>query len=157
MRLSAREEYGLRCLLHLARAAPGACVTIAEIAKAEALTDANIAKLMRLLRQAGLVNSVRGRSGGYTLTITPESLSVSRVVDAIGERLGHACDCGRFSGMGERCVHGDDCAMRGLFAGIDGVVHDFLSGWTLADLLYPEGEIRERIGRRASRSRAAEA
>ncbi len=156
MRLSAREEYGLRCLLYLARAAPDASVTIGEIAKAESLTEANVAKLMRLLRQAGLVKSMRGRKGGYTLTTPPERLSVSRIVDAVGERLRHACDCGRFSGLGERCVHGDDCAMRGLFAGIDQMVHRFLSGWTLADLMAPEGEVSDRIERRAPRNDPAE-
>src|SRR5215470_17874273 len=64
MRLTAQEEYGLRCLLQVARGQDTA-VTTPEIAEREGLSEAHVHKLMRLLRRAGLVRSVRGRKGGY--------------------------------------------------------------------------------------------
>jgi Rrf2 family protein len=64
MRFSTQEEYGLRCLLQLARRGASASMSIAEIAQAEGLSQANTAKLMRMLRLAGFVASVRGQEGG---------------------------------------------------------------------------------------------
>ena len=58
MKLSSQEEYGLRCLLHLGRH-PRSSLTILEISQAEGLSPPNVAKLLRLLRQGGFVESVR--------------------------------------------------------------------------------------------------
>src|SRR5258708_12836034 len=66
MRLTAQEEYGLRCLLQVARGEEGS-VTTPEIAEREGLSQAHVHKLMGLLRRAGLVESVRGRKAGYQL------------------------------------------------------------------------------------------
>ncbi|MBV9121820.1 MAG: Rrf2 family transcriptional regulator, partial [Planctomycetes bacterium] len=59
MKISSQEEYGLRCLLRLARA-EGASLTIPEIAAAEGLSVPYVGKLLAVLRQAGLIDSVRG-------------------------------------------------------------------------------------------------
>ena len=53
MKLNSSEEYGLRCLLQLARQAPGS-LTIPEISQAEGITHHNVAKLLRILRQGAL-------------------------------------------------------------------------------------------------------
>ena len=65
MHLMAREESGLRCLLEVARgAALGAPVPIVRIAEGADISEVYAAKLMRQLRLAGLVESVRGAAGG---------------------------------------------------------------------------------------------
>ena len=66
MKISAQEEYGLRCLLRLAKAESGVA-TLPEVAAAEGLSVPYVAKLMAVLRHAGILDSVRGRSGGYKL------------------------------------------------------------------------------------------
>src|SRR4051812_37389459 len=53
MKITAQEEYGLRCLLRLARA-PDGSLTLPEIADAEGLSVPHVAKLMAVLRHAGL-------------------------------------------------------------------------------------------------------
>ena len=55
MKLSAQEEYGLRCLLRVASAGDGGSVTIPAIAEAEALSIAYVGKLMSVLRQSEFV------------------------------------------------------------------------------------------------------
>ena len=67
MKITAQEEYGLRCLLQLARMPQGQIVSVKEIADKEGLSGANVEKLLRLLSHAGLVHSVRGIKGGYVL------------------------------------------------------------------------------------------
>ena len=67
MKLSTQEEYGLRCLLQIARVGASASLTIAEMSEREGISSPNVAKIMRILRRAGLVNSTRGKSGGSLL------------------------------------------------------------------------------------------
>src|SRR5437667_16092 len=73
MRLSAQEEYGLRCLLQVAREPEGG-LTTPQLAEREGLGAAHVHKLMRLLRRGGLVKSVRGRNGGYQLARPAEQV-----------------------------------------------------------------------------------
>ena len=66
MKLSAQEEYGLRCLLRLGAQGDGGSLTIPEISRTEGISPEYVAKLMRILRQGGLVTSARGATGGVT-------------------------------------------------------------------------------------------
>ena len=147
MRLTAQDDYGLRCLSHLAQAGPSGSVTIAEIAAQESLSTAHVAKLMRQLRQAGLVTSIRGQKGGYRLTRRPQDLSLSDVLEAMGERLYSPCVCERFSGQGTECVHAGDCSIRAVWSGIDRLIQAHLSLRTLSDLGRSERALTRRINR----------
>jgi Rrf2 family iron-sulfur cluster assembly transcriptional regulator len=63
MKLSTQEEYGLRCLLQLGRQGDDTSLTIAELSQREGISAPNVAKIMRVLRKAGLVKSTRGQAG----------------------------------------------------------------------------------------------
>src|SRR4051794_32426910 len=98
MRISAQEEYGLRCLLRLAKSEAGS-LTLPEIAAAEGLSVPHVAKLMAVLRQANLVDSVRGRSGGYRLARPAEEIGVGRLLLVLGEPLFDEADyCQKHAG-----------------------------------------------------------
>ncbi len=71
MNLSSQEEYGLRCLLQVAAHGAPEPLSIAQIAVAEGISPEYTAKLMRLLRKGGLVDSTRGAGGGYRLARQP--------------------------------------------------------------------------------------
>src|SRR5215467_3570580 len=88
MKITAQEEYGLRCLLRLARVEPDQPpLTIPEIAAAEHLSPPHVAKMLAVLRQAGLIDSVRGRTGGYRLAQSAEEIRLGQVLLALGEPL----------------------------------------------------------------------
>src|SRR2546430_15462779 len=113
MRLSAQEEYGLRCLLQVAREPEGA-LTTPQLAEREGLGAAHVHKLMRLLRRGGLVKSVRGRNGGYQLVRPAGQISAGAVLAALGGNLyprdicrphkGHRRERGRNSEPATRAV-----------------------------------------------------
>ena len=67
MKISAQEEYGLRCLVQLATLPDGDSLTLPQIADREGISTANAGKLMWLLNKAGFVHSTRGTKGGYCL------------------------------------------------------------------------------------------
>src|SRR5438046_10677342 len=87
MKITAQEEYGLRCLLRLAQSREGHSLTIPDIAAAEGLSVPYVAKLLSVLRQAGLVDSERGRTGGYRLAGTASDITLGQVLLVLGERL----------------------------------------------------------------------
>jgi Rrf2 family protein len=145
MKLSAQEEYGLRCLLRVASAREGESLTIPEIGRQEALSIAYVAKLMRILRQGEFVKSVRGQTGGYTLARRPENIPVGEVLAALGGRLFEPGFCDQFSGLKRICTHSVDCSIRSLWGAVQGAVDAVLAGITLKDLLQRESDVKMRL------------
>jgi Rrf2 family protein len=139
MKFSSQEEYGLRCLLQLARKGPGASMTIAEIAEAEGLSQAYVAKLLRILRLSDFVESVRGQEGGYTLAKTPASMVLSDVLAALGGRFYKPGFCDNFSGTGDTCTHTFSCSIRPLWHRVQTAIDGVLERTTLEDLV--DGEV----------------
>ncbi len=135
MRFTAQEEYGLRCLLQIARE-PSGMSTISEIAQRESLSVAYVAKLLIVLRKAGIVESARGQKGGYRLARAPHALRMDEVIDVLGGRLYPTEFCGRYAGHDDVCVHQSDCAIRSLWSRLDTIVHESLTRTTLADLVH---------------------
>jgi Rrf2 family protein len=154
MKITAQEEYGLRCLLRLAQAARGQSLTLPEIAASEGLSVAYAAKLLTVLRQAGLIDSVRGRAGGYRLAMPPEQIALGSLLLTLGEPLyDESSYCQRHAAPGtDNCVHHGGCTLRGLWQTLDHWMRGTLNQVTLADLLQSEGRIIELL-----RSRLAHA
>lgn len=147
MKITAQEEYGLRCLLRLAQA-EGQSATLPEIAAAEGLSVPYVAKLLGVLRHAGLIDSVRGRSGGYRLARSPQEIGLGSLLLTLGEPLfDEPGYCQRHAGpstTGE-CVHQGDCSLRALWQTLEQWVRGSLDQITLADLLRRETGINELV------------
>ena len=146
MKITAQEEYGLRCLLRLARAGVGQPLTIPEIAAAEKLSVPHVAKLLSVLRQAGLIESVRGRAGGYNLARPPAEVRLGAVMRVLGEPLFEDpayCERHASPETKEPCVHHDGCTLRALWQTLEQWIRHTLDQITLADLLQSERRITE--------------
>jgi Rrf2 family protein len=147
MKITAQEEYGLRCLLRLARLV-GEPRTIPEVAAAEQLSPPYVAKLLSVLRQSGFVESVRGRAGGYHLTRDPCDVRLGDVMRALGEPLFEDpsyCEKHASPETGGACVHHDGCSLRALWQTLEQWMRHILDQVTLADLLQSEGQLHERL------------
>ncbi|MDE2998684.1 MAG: Rrf2 family transcriptional regulator [Gemmatimonadota bacterium] len=140
MKLSASEEYGLRCLLQIGRRQreTGGGLTISEISRFEGLSVPNVAKLMRILRLGGFVESSRGQSGGYRLTRPADMMVVGDVLTALGGRMFNPEFCEDHAGREGLCTHSVDCSIRSLWTSIQSVIDQILSRVTLEDLLGDE-------------------
>jgi Rrf2 family protein len=151
MKITSQEEYGLRCLLCLARSHPGPSLTIPEIAAAEGLSTPYVAKLLAVLRQGGLIESVRGRAGGYRLAAMPGEVTLGSVLGVLGEPLFADPEyCQRHAGTETdgSCVHHDGCTLRALWQTLEEWMRRTLDQITLADLLQSEGRIADLVRRR---------
>ena len=141
MKLTSQEEYGLRCLLRVGRAAPGESLTIAELSRAEGISEPNVAKMMRVLRRGGYVNSTRGQSGGYTLSRPAGDIVVGQVLATLGGRLYEPAFCEGHSGLESSCTHMTDCSIRSVWRLVQRAVDQVLGKITLKDLLKSEPEM----------------
>jgi len=144
MRITAIEEYGLRCLLALARRGPNEQASITEIAETEGLSVAYTSKLLSILRKKGLVTAVRGRGGGFTIARPLNQISLYDVLVALGGPLIDPHHCEKHAGLLEQCVHHNSCSVQDVLGGLAGYVQEFLTDTTIQDLAFglPSGFIQ---------------
>lgn len=135
MKFSAQEEYGLRCLIAIARQGEEGFLTIPEISRSEGLTPSHVAKLLAILRKSGFVSSTRGQAGGYSLAMPPAKMRVSAVLESLGGRLYSTGFCERHSGNEHECVHETDCLLSPLWTSIQYAVDSVVNKYTLEDIL----------------------
>lgn len=146
MKLTSQEEYGLRCLLRLAREGEGGSLTIPKISQKEGISNFYVAKLMRILRRGGLVKSVRGQAGGYALSRGADKIVVGEALAILGGRLYDPGFCEEHSGSESSCTNSVDCSVRSLWRAVQQVIDQVLSKTTLKDLLSNEQEMTSWTG-----------
>ena len=85
MRFTTKTEYGLVCLIYMARHFNGAPhpITTKELVGAEDFSPAYTEKILQALRSAGIVNAVHGSHGGYVLAKPSSEITVKEVIDAL--------------------------------------------------------------------------
>jgi Rrf2 family protein len=145
MKFSSQEEYGLRCLLRIARDGNGKGLTIPEISRAEGISQAHTAKLLRLLRLGGFIESSRGQIGGYTLTRPPGKILVGEVLSVLGGRLYDDKFCDTHAGFQSICSNTIDCSIRSLWLMLQKAVDGVLTRLTIEDLIVSEDAIISKI------------
>lgn len=155
MKLTSQEEYGLRCLLQLARrTSRTGSLTIPEISEAEGISTHYVAKLMRILRRGGFVNSARGQAGGYALSRPPDRIIVGEALALLGGRIFEPDFCKEHSGSEKLCTNTVDCSIRSLWRTVQLVVDQVLAKTTLKELAGNEQEMTTWAGNLVSISQA---
>lgn len=107
-------------------------ISLTEIANRQHLPIAYLEQLFAKLREAGLVVSVRGRSGGYRLGRDAGEIVIVEILKAVDEptRMTRCLD-----GEGPGCVGDERCLTHGLWSALGKHIRSFLSGVTLADVI----------------------
>jgi len=143
------EEYGVRCLIRLGQKGPGGRLTIPEIGSAEGVSDAYVAKLLRMLRLGGFVVAARG-TGGYSLARPASQIVLSEVMALLGGRLFEGDFCATHPGQMKTCIRLADCSARGLWRAVQAAVDGVLQRTTLQDLLFDEHQMLIHVKRLAA-------
>ena len=111
---------------------------LAERARLETPT---VAKLLKQLAQAGLVESFRGVSGGYRLARAPGDITVAAIVEAMEGPIGMT-ECSTHEGQ---CGHESHCGVRVNWRKISQAIEQALASVTLADMIKPPPRPRSAI------------
>ena len=131
MKLSTRSRYGARILVDLARHTDQGPVQIGEISKRQDISVKYLEQLIRPLKQASIVTSVRGPKGGHLLAKKPEEISLGQIV-RLFEGQSELVEC--ISNPG-RCSMSDDCQVRLAWKDATRVLYEKLDSTSIADLL----------------------
>jgi Rrf2 family transcriptional regulator, iron-sulfur cluster assembly transcription factor len=141
MKITAQEEYGLRILIRIARCQDKDGMSIPQLSEAEGLSSHYVAKLTRVLRLEGFINSTPGSKGGYVLARPPKEININLVLKALGGALFDSEFCNFHVGIGKLCTNSVDCSARSLWQMIQYTVDNLLNTITLLDLITPENQL----------------
>ncbi len=140
MKISAQEEYGLRCLLQLATLNENESLTLPQIAEREGISQANAGKLMWLLSKSNFVQATRGTKGGYQLSRPANEIFLSEVIKVLeADEIDTHCES--YTGVLNSCIHKGDCGIRPVIVGLHEIVQNALSNITLAQLVGTEAKV----------------
>ena len=130
MKLTTKGRYAVTAMLDLGLRYGEGAVTLSDIAKRQGISLSYLEQLFAKLRRNGLVDSVRGPGGGYSLARDPSEISVAEIVLAINENI----DARRCAGE-SNCSGNEPCLTHGLWEELSDRISSFLNSITLADLV----------------------
>lgn len=140
MKLSTKGRYGLRALIDLALYSENETVSIQSIARRQNISDSYLEQLMRKLRSAGLIVSVRGAQGGYKLARPANEISVGDVLRALEGSL-ETVTCG---GEDNSCQGADLCVTKFVWERINSSIRDTVDSIKLSQLVEESRLMREK-------------
>jgi Rrf2 family transcriptional regulator, nitric oxide-sensitive transcriptional repressor len=141
MRLTDYTDYSLRTLMYLGLNREQ-LVTIQEIADTYNISTSHLMKVVHQLGVAGLVETVRGRSGGLRLGKEPDQINLGDVVRRTEPDF-MMVEC--FNQAHNNCILSPSCELQGVLRQATAAYLDVLNGVTLADLLRNSNRLRKLV------------
>jgi len=129
--LTTKGRYAVMAMADLASYANQVAVPLSLVAERQHLPLAYLEQLFVPLRRKGLVESARGRAGGYRLAKDPSEISVAEVMAAVEEAT-HFTRC---SDNDPRCSVASPCLTHGLWSALSEATTEFLASTSLADVI----------------------
>ena len=132
--LSQRTRYTIRALLHLADRYGEGPVQLGEIALAQNLPSKFLTVILSQMRRAGLVDTMRGREGGYWLARPPNEISYGEIVRLTRGSLGLLPCASRLAyEQCRNCISEDKCRLHRAMLMVRDETARILDGLSLAD------------------------
>ena len=132
MELNTRGRYAVMAMADLAKNGSEIAVSLPAVAERQGISLAYLEQLFVPLRREGIVQSVRGRSGGYRLARSASDITIAEIMFAVGEPVEMTrCAAIEFGG----CVHNAKCLTHNLWRALSDHIVDFLSQTSLQDIL----------------------
>ena len=131
MAITQKCQYALRAIYELARSQNEAPLKMGAIADAQNIPVRFLGNILGSLKGAGIVDSARGKDGGYFLARPASAITVGEVMRFIQGPLGPV-ECSR---MDEDCLLYDDCVFRPLWDKARASLEAVYDGTTFQDLV----------------------
>jgi len=144
--LSKKGKYALRALYHLAREHGRGPVLIATLSREESIPHKFLELILLNLKNSGLVDSKKGRNGGYYLSRTPEQITIGSVIRLIDGPLAPLpCASETAYRKCEECIDAQNCGTRIVMRRVRDAMAEILDHTTLADVC-AEVDTRRKAG-----------
>ena len=132
MELNTRGRYAVTAMADLARYGADGALALSTIAERQQTSLSYLEQLFLKLRRAGLVESARGRSGGYRLGRAASAISVAEIMAAVEEDI-RMTRCG--GEAAKPCMPGQRCLTHGLWDALGEQIATFLESVTLQEVI----------------------
>ncbi|NIO03365.1 MAG: Rrf2 family transcriptional regulator [Proteobacteria bacterium] len=134
MRLTRAGDYAVRCTVYIAAQGRGEVVSRREIAEAMEIPNQFLTKIAQQLARSGLIEIVQGARGGYRLLVSPEKLTLLKVVEAVTGEIS-LNDCVMRPGS---CFRSSSCAVHLVWVGARDQMREALREVTFDKLVKEE-------------------
>lgn len=133
--LTAKGKYGLKAMIHLAKAPSGRLTLSEEIARTNGISKKFLDAILGDLRIAGFIHARKGRNGGYALSRRPDEIRVGHVLRVLDGPLAPiACASRMAYRRCSDCVDEEKCSVRLVMLEVRDAISTVLDGTTLAQL-----------------------
>lgn len=132
MLISTKGRYTLYVLIDLAKHMEDGYVPLKEIASRQGISKKYMENILKILVENKLLEGIKGKGGGYRLTMPPEQYSLGTILRLTEGSLAPVA-CADPSHTG--CTRMECCPSRPVWQELDSLINNYLDGVTLADLL----------------------
>ena len=139
MRLSTKARYGAKAMLDIAINYEKGPVSLKSLAKRQHVSVKYMEQLIPLLKLAGLVRSIRGAGGGYTLSKDAHLINLRDIIDALEGSM-FPVDC---VDNPETCDRAKKCVTHVIWKEIQDTINNMLDSLTLADMVERQLKINQ--------------
>lgn len=132
MLISTKGRYALRVMIDLAEHQTDEFISLKGIAQRQEISDKYLESIIRMLVKARVLESLRGKGGGYRLKKAPEEYTVGSILRLTEDSLAPvAC----LEEGADVCPKKARCRTLPLWKGLDRVISEYLDNVTIADLM----------------------
>ena len=132
MNVTSKGRYALRVMLDLAQHRADGFVSLKTVAERQGISMKYLEAIVGSLKKAGLVDSSRGKEGGYRLDRPAEDYDVYEILHCLEDNLAPV-SCIRDGSV--QCDNAAHCLTLSMWQELDGLIAAYLRGVTLRDLL----------------------
>ena len=145
--LSKKTKYAINALVYLAREnKEGEPVQISKIAESEHIPRKFLEAILLELRHAGMLNSRKGKTGGYYLQQSPEEINIADVMRLFDGPIALLpCVAYKYYERCEECVDEETCGIRSVFSDVRSETVKMLKGATLAEIIKRSESLKKEI------------
>lgn len=131
MLISTKGRYALRVMIDLAEHRTEDFISLKDIAQRQEISEKYLESIIRMLVKAKVLESLRGKGGGYRLKKSPDQYTVGSILRLTEESLAPVSCLEQNADACPRAYH---CRTFPLWQGLDKVIRDYLESVTIADL-----------------------
>ena len=133
MLISTKGRYALRVMIDLAEHQSEEFISLKEVAQRQEISEKYLESIIRLLVKDRVLESLRGKGGGYRLKKDPDQYTVGSILSLTEESLAPV-SC--LDGNADTCPRMAQCRTLSLWQGLDRVINEYLDSITIADLMH---------------------
>jgi len=137
--LSKKAKYAINALVNLARKLDQGPILISQISEQENIPKKFLEAILLDLKNAGILNSKKGKGGGYYLIKKPEDVNLATVVRLFDGAIALLpCVSFKYYERCDECKDEETCGIRNVFMEVKDETVNILKRNSLADILHYE-------------------